>query len=92
MISLNSVPKRNKDIAWRIIDSKAVIVPLDGSAREKINICNETATRIWELINGKSSIKKIITMLSLEYNISIQKIEHQVIDVIEEMLNLGLLA
>jgi hypothetical protein len=91
MISLNSIPKKNKDIAWRIITGKAVMVALDGSANEKINVCNETATCVWELIDGKSPIKRIAKELSREYNIGARQIEPQIRDAIEAMLRLGLL-
>jgi len=52
MKDLDKIPQKNTELAWRIIDNEAVIIPLDEqtSDSERVNFLNETGTRIWELI------------------------------------------
>lgn len=59
---LNKISEKNKNLAWRIIDGEAVILPLENQPQdgEKLAIFKEIATRIWELIDGKKSVKDII--------------------------------
>mgnify|MGYP001202498243 CR=1 FL=1 len=87
MISLNSVPEIKKDIAWRIIDGKAIVIRLNENKKEVLNIFNDTATRIWELIEEGNSMKKILLRLSGEYNINAQNIEKDLREAISEMVN-----
>jgi len=67
---IDKVPKKNKNLAWRVIDGEAVIIPLTEQSEEgeTINILNQTATRIWELCNSKNQVKDIIDSLSQEYD------------------------
>lgn len=84
---LNKIPKRNPDLAWRIIDNEAIIIPLDEQTPEceKINFLNETATRIWELIDGKNSIKDIIARILDEYEITQEQAEKEVVSFIKKL-------
>jgi len=84
---LNKVPKKNQNLAWRIIDGEAVVIPLENQPEEgeKLDIFNETATRIWELIDGKNSIKNIVEKLINEYDIEFIEAESQVKRLINEM-------
>lgn len=68
---LNKIPKKNKDLAWRIIDNEAMIIFLNDQPEieEKINILNETATRVWELVDGRNSVAGIIKRLTYEYDV-----------------------
>ncbi|MCM8791875.1 MAG: PqqD family protein [Candidatus Omnitrophica bacterium] len=80
---LNKTPKKNKDIAYRIIDREAIVLSLNDE--EKVNIFNETATRIWELIDGKNKVKDIAQKLTKEYQIDYLEAESEVKRLLEEM-------
>lgn len=87
MKDLDKIPVRNSELAWRIIDEEAVIIPLDEQSpdSEKINFLNETATRIWELIDDKNSIRDIITQILKEYEITKEQAEKEVISFIKKL-------
>lgn len=77
---LNKIPKKNKNLAWRIIDGEAVVIPLEGQPEkeEKLDIFNETATRVWELIDGNNSVVDIIKKITDEYDVKLEEAQSQV--------------
>ncbi len=84
---LDKIPQKNTELAWRVIDSETVIIPLDEqtSDSEKINFLNETGTRIWELIDGKNSIKDIVVKIVKEYEIEGAEAEKEVMDFVKKL-------
>ncbi|GAG43173.1 unnamed protein product [marine sediment metagenome] len=84
---LNKVPKKNEDLAWRVIDGEVVVIPLENQPEkeERFDIFNETATRIWELINGKNTVREIIEQLMGEYEIETQEAQSQVKKLINDL-------
>ncbi|MCD6080429.1 MAG: PqqD family protein [Candidatus Omnitrophica bacterium] len=84
---LDKIPQKNTELAWRVIDNETVIIPLDEqtSDSEKINFLNETGTRIWELIDGKNSIKDIVVMIVKEYEIDEEEGKKEVINFIKKL-------
>ncbi|HCJ66353.1 MAG TPA: hypothetical protein DHV62_03270, partial [Elusimicrobia bacterium] len=56
---------KNEKIASRIIERQAFIVtPLDST----LHLLNEVGTRIWQLIEEKKNIEKIIEHICAEYD------------------------
>jgi hypothetical protein len=89
---LNKIPKKNSNLTWLIIEGNAVVVPLTNfSSEERIDIFNVTATRIWELIDSKRTIKQIINQLIKEYETDINTLECQVQKLIGDLLRLELI-
>jgi len=84
---LKRIPKKNKNLAWRIIDQEAVIINLEGQSKDKeeISVLNPTATRIWELCNGKHAIGRIINLLAEEYAKEASQLQPEVIKSISQM-------
>jgi ABC-type sulfate transport system substrate-binding protein len=84
---LNKIPEKNTELAWRVIDNEAVIIPLDEqtSESEKINFLNETGTKIWELIDGKNTIKDIVEKILEEYDIDEKEAEKEVISFVNKL-------
>lgn len=83
---LNKVPKKNENIAWRIIDGEIVLIPLEESSSvKKINVFNETATRIWELIEGHNSIAGIIKKLVNDYDVDYTEAELRVKEFVDNL-------
>ena len=57
---LEVIYKKSEKIPWRIIESEGVLVHIDKG--EVIHL-NFVAARIWELIDGKLSMKEIYKKL-----------------------------
>jgi hypothetical protein len=77
---LDKIPKKNKELAWRIIDGEAVVIPLEEQPKEGENFTtfNETASRIWELIDGRNSVEDIIKKIIDEYDVELEEAQSQV--------------
>lgn len=82
MSALTKYPKRNPDLAYRLIDNESVIVtPQEGLAR----VLNESASIIWELLDGKKSIGEIIDRIIAEFEISPEEAQEDVLDFLKEL-------
>ena len=66
----NKIPSKSSQTASRIIDGEAVIVLLKKS---RVHVLNEVGSRIWELSNGKRSIKKIADTIFKEFKVTKKK-------------------
>lgn len=66
----NKIPSKSSQTASRIIDGEAVIVLLKKS---RVHVLNEVGSRIWELSNGKRSIKKIANTIFKEFKVTKKK-------------------
>lgn len=87
MKDLNKIPKKNSELAWRTIDNETIIIPLDEQTVdfEKIELLNNTATRIWELIDGKNTLKEIIEKICEEYELERVEAEKEVLSFINKL-------
>lgn len=59
-----SIFKRNDDVAWRDIEGEALVV---DSRKGLIYPLNETATRIWELLDGRKTCDDIVAAIEDEF-------------------------
>ena len=89
MKSINLIPFKKPQSIYRVIDGQAIVITLQKTKKkkDKINIFNETGTRIWELIDGKKSIGDIHNRIAKEYSISKKKIRLKVDDFFLKMKN-----
>ncbi|MBI2252976.1 MAG: radical SAM protein, partial [Armatimonadetes bacterium] len=67
----------NKFIVSRIINNKAVIFNLKN---KKIIHLNQTAAKIWDLINKKQTLPEIVKVISKDYRIFPKEAEKDLID------------
>lgn len=73
----NVVYKKNKDVVTRDIDGELFLLPLIRT-REEINALftlSGVGPQIWEMIDGKRSLKNIKDKLADEYDIPAETIE-----------------
>lgn len=84
---INKIPKKDKDLAWRIIDGEVVVIPLEDQPKqgEKINVFNETGTAIWKLVDGKNSVAGIIKEIVHDYDVGYEKAESEVMDFLNSL-------
>jgi hypothetical protein len=78
---------KNEKIASRIIERQAFIVtPLDST----LHLLNEVGTRIWQLIEEKKNIEKIIEHICAEYDMDRLTIERDVREFIQILEKKGI--
>ena len=86
---MSMFPERNPKLAWREIDSEAVIIsPEDSHVHE----LNETASLIWKHADGKHSVDEIAAMVGEAYDVPRDVAQADVRELIELLAAKGLLA
>lgn len=85
---MNLFPERNPKLAWREIDSEAVIIsPEDSHVHE----LNETASIIWTNADGKHSVDEIVGVIAARYEVELPEAKADVDELIEVLSAKGLL-
>ena len=84
---LNKTFRKNPDIVTRKIDDEFILVPISKSVEDvnSIYVLNEVSSRIWELIDGEKSVKDAKEELIKEYEVSSEKLEKDIIDIVKEL-------
>jgi len=83
---LGLVPQKNDAIlAYRIFEGQAVIVDLEHGT---LNTLNNTATRIWQLIEGDTSAKEIATKIAREFDVSFYEAANDVTEILQHMASI----
>jgi hypothetical protein len=72
--------QRNAQTAWRRVDNEMLIVGTQGN---KLTILNDTAARVWELLDGSVSSSDLAKVLAAEFEVDAAAAEADV----ERLLN-----
>jgi len=62
----------SNSVVWRIVDGEAVILGADGNSYFSLN---ETATKMWELLDKDFSGDDIVNVVSKEYGLNKSRIK-----------------
>ncbi|NQT46873.1 MAG: PqqD family protein [Candidatus Omnitrophica bacterium] len=70
---------KSENIAYRIIDGQALVIFLGTtqSTEDRINVFNETGTRIWELVDGRHRGKDIVDTLCSQFEVAIGVVQEE---------------
>jgi hypothetical protein len=63
----NRIPIRSPSTAHQIFDGEAVIIV---PSEQMVNVLNPVGSRIWDLADGKKSIRQIAEILADEFEVS----------------------
>ncbi len=75
MIDWSKYPVSHPQVASRIVDGTAVIVLADSG---EVSMLNSVGTRVWELVNGKRSVRDIANSIIAEYDVAPETAERDV--------------
>ena len=91
---LDRIPKKKQNLAWRIIDGNAVVIPLEDQPAdgEKMYVFNDTATKIWKAADGKNCVGEIIKKLLVEYEVKPETAEFQAKQLMDDFIKKELVA
>lgn len=88
-VKIDAVYAVSDEVVAREIEGELIIVPLTsnvGDMEDELYTLNETGKDIWHRLDGKTSLRDLITQLSDEYDASFQEIEADVLGLITEFL------
>ncbi len=87
MIDLNSQVSRTPSVVTRKTGNEYVLVPVANNIADMNSVytLNETGAFLWELIDGKKSVKDLIDAMVLEYDVNEETATEDVLSFIEAM-------
>jgi hypothetical protein len=87
MADLKSIPSRSPLVVTRKTGNEYVLVPIADNIADMDSVytLNETGAFLWELIDGRKSVKDLIENLVTEYNTDNKTATEDVLSFIDEM-------
>ena len=85
---IDSSFKKNDNVAWRIIDGEAFVVNPKDSL---IYPMESVAGRIWELLDGRKTVKEITDIIYEEFDQDRAVIEHDMLSFFEKLIEAELI-
>ena len=93
-ITIEDVYRRSDDFLALEIEGETVITPLAteiGTAENGLFTLNGTAQAVWDELDGRRSLAEVAAKLSREYNADVAEIERDVLELVADLLDRGML-
>jgi hypothetical protein len=93
-LRLDMIFTHSDDVVAREIDGALIIVPLTagvGDMEDDLFSLNETGTEIWNLLDGRKTLKEAVAVLEKKYRGGPDEIERDVAGIVEELLKRSML-
>ena len=87
---IDAIYAPSDDIVAREIEGEVIIVPLVsgiGDMEDELYTLNETGKAIWNKLDGKKKLKKVVDQLQAEFEAPAGEIQRDVAGLLEELLN-----
>lgn len=88
-ISLNSRVRIQEDVLFQELQREAVLLNLKTGVYLGLN---EIGTRIWQLLQEDGALSRVVEVMLQEYDVSEDKLTHDLLDLVSQMEKQGLLA
>ncbi len=90
MMDLDKVYCVKDRVASRKIVDEVILVPLRDSVAEMENLysLNEVGARVYELVDGKRSVRDIYAVIVDEFDVSAEQAEADVSQFVEQLLSI----
>jgi len=81
------VLKKNPDIVSREIEGEIILLPIYKTSEEIncIYTLNKSAAKIWELIDGKRTIKEMAEIILEKFDTTSEEIDKKLTDIIKDL-------
>lgn len=85
--------ERDPNVVTREIAGERILVPIRKQVADMaaIYVLNETAARIWNLLDGQRSVADIGGILEQEYSVESDTVQADVVEIVEQLRQLGML-
>ena len=86
---------RSEDVIVKEIEDQTVILPVIdgvGDLDAPIYTLNETGTLVWKRLSPTMTLKKIISTISQDFDVSAEEIQTDTISLVRELLEKNLIA
>ena len=84
---------KDADLVTRCVAGETIIVPIKNKVGDldSIYTLNEVGTLIWELIDGKNSISRIVEVISNTYEVKLEEAEGDTLHFINSLEQAGMI-
>ena len=79
--------KRNDEAVWRIIDGEVVVLVPQEQALHALTGCG---SRVWELIEGETTISEIVQRICAEYEVEPQRVREEINEFVNNLAAVNL--
>ena len=92
-MSFCASPERENNLATRLIGGETIVVPVRSGVGElsAIYSLNELGTVIWELIDGKTAVSRMVDRICTEFEVSREVATSDVEEYLECLEDSGLI-
>lgn len=88
VLNLESVPFQAPEVVGRTVKDEAILVmPEKG----KVKVLNQSGARIWEMVDGRRSIRQIAAQICQEYEVEATEAEMDALAFIRDLVERGVL-
>jgi len=88
-IRMDMIFSHSSDVVSREIDGALIIVPLTagvGDMEDDLFSMNETGTEIWNMLDGKKTVREVAEALTRKYLAEPGELEQDVAGIVTELL------
>ena len=84
---------KDADLVTRCVAGETIIVPIKNNVGDlgSIYTLNEIGTMIWELIDGKKSVSKIVEAVRNAYEVPLEEAEKDSVEFLNSLETAGLI-
>ena len=85
---------QDPSLVFRKIADECLLVPIRQNAEDldSIFLLNEVGSRIWELLDGRTSLKEIQEAIVAEFEVSEPEAAADVVDFVQQLQEIGAVA
>ncbi len=82
-----AIIRKNKDMVTRVIDDETILMPIYKTSDEIncIYTLNKTASRVWELLDGKRTLTKIKDKILGEFDTTAEEIDKELEKLLKDL-------
>lgn len=91
MVQLDDCYKKDPSIVFREIAGEMILVPIRQNVGdlESIYTLNETAARVWELLDGQRTLREIRDELVQEFEVEADQAQQDLVELLEQLESVG---
>jgi hypothetical protein len=81
------VLRKNPEMATRVIDGEAILMPIYKTSEEIncIYTLNKTASQVWEMVDGKRTLAQIKKRILQEFDANEEEVDKKVVGLLADL-------
>lgn len=87
MVKTGKALRKNKNMVTRVIEEETILLPVYADSKDinSIYTLNESASKLWSLINGKRSSEDLKAYLVKNFDVSVEEADRKLAVFLKEL-------